>query len=95
MAERQSGLPERLAASAQLFAPATLLAPSVERLSERLHGGLVPAGEDDILELASRVRGQCDSTRAAAGLLNANGSKGATIAELAQADRTGVAGPPG
>jgi len=71
VAERQRGLPESLATSGQLFASAAMLAPSVERLHSRLRGGLVPAYEDEIQMLASRARRQFDSTRLAAGLLNA------------------------
>lgn len=71
MAENLSGLPHRLAASGQLFAPATLLRPSAERLNESLRGGLVPVDDDDITELASRVRSQPNSTRGAAMLLSA------------------------
>lgn len=72
VAERQSGLPERLAASSQLFAPVTLLAPSVELLHARLCGDLVPAGVAEILDLARRVSRQPDPTRVASRLLDAS-----------------------
>ena len=72
VAERQSGLPERLAASSQLFAPVTLLAPSVELLHARLCGDLVPAGVAEILDLARRAGRQPDPTCAASRLLDAS-----------------------
>ena len=72
VAERQSGLPERLAASSQLFAPVTLLAPSVELLHARLCGDLVPAGVAEILDLARRVSRQPEPTRVASRLLDAS-----------------------
>jgi len=72
VAERQSGLPERLAASGQLFAPGALLAPSVELLHARLCGDQVPAGVAGIQDLAGRVRRQPDPTRVASRLLDAS-----------------------
>jgi hypothetical protein len=71
VAERQSGLPESLAASGQLFAPAAMLAPSVGRLHARLYGSLVPAGVAGIMDLAGSVRRQPGPLRVASRLLDA------------------------
>jgi len=72
VAERQNALPERLAVSGQLFAPAAMLSPSVARLHARLHGDLVQAGVGDIKDLAGSVRERFDSARTAARLTDAS-----------------------
>jgi|GEM_PF-2325921 len=72
VAERQSGLPEKLVISSQLFAPGTLLAPSVELLHARLCGELVPANVGGIMDLAGAVRRQRFPSRATSRLLDAS-----------------------
>jgi hypothetical protein len=72
VAERQSGLPDRLAANGQLFAPGALLAPSIELLHARMCGELVPAGAAGILDLAGSARRQPLPTRVASRLLDAS-----------------------
>ena len=72
VAERQNSLPDRLAASGQLFAPAAMLPPSVARLHARLRGKLVQTGVGDITDLAGRVRHPFDSALVAARLLDAS-----------------------
>jgi len=71
VAESQNGLPERLAASCRLFAPATLLAPSVVRLHARLQRVLTQADAGDITDFARSVRRQPGPTSVAARLLDA------------------------
>jgi hypothetical protein len=68
--ERQTALPESLAASGQLFAPAGKLTPSVTRLHARLHGDLVQASAADIKDLAGSVREQLTSARITTRLLD-------------------------
>lgn len=70
VAERQNALPERLAASGQLFAAAGMVSPSVTRLHARLHGGLVQVGEADIKDLAGSGREQLASARLTTRLLD-------------------------
>ena len=71
VAESQNGLPERLAASCRLFAPATLLAPSVVRLHARLQRVLTQADAGDITDFARSLRRQPGPTSVAARLLDA------------------------
>jgi len=65
VADRQLGLPERLADSGLMFAPAALLTPSLQRLHARLHGGLVPAQARDVTDLTNSVRSQTAHNHAA------------------------------
>ena len=71
VAERQGGLPGRLAASGQLFAPATMLAPSVELLHARFRGRLAPTGVGDAADLVGSLSRQPGTTFVAARLLDA------------------------
>ncbi|MHB8187345.1 MAG: hypothetical protein ACYDDU_15000 [Dermatophilaceae bacterium] len=87
--ERQSGLPERLAESGHLFAPAALLAPSVERLHARLRPGLAPIGVGDATDLAGSVSRQPGTASVAARLLDATARvKPPSLAEHTPAARS-------
>jgi hypothetical protein len=92
VAERQRGLPERLAASGQLFAPGAMLAPSVGRLHARLCGGLVPADVAGIIDLAGSVRRQPGPMRVASRLLDAPAAvKPPSLAHATAARSSGLA----
>jgi hypothetical protein len=65
VADRQLGLPERLADSSLMFAPAALLTPSLERLHARLHGRLAPVPARDVTNLTNSMRAQIPPSRAA------------------------------
>src|SRR5665647_662155 len=87
--ERQSGLPERLAASGQLFAPATMLAPSVEQLHARLRPGLTPAAVGDATDLVGSVSRQPGPASVAARLLDATAcAKPPSLSEHTSAARS-------
>ena len=87
--ERQSGLPERLAESGHLFAPAALLAPSVERLHARLRPGLAPTVVGDATDLAGSVSRQPGTASVAARLLDATARvKPPSLAEHTPAARS-------
>ncbi len=65
VADRQLGLPERLANSRLMFAPAALLTPSLERLHARLHGELVLVPARDVTNLTNSRRAEIPANRAA------------------------------
>jgi len=65
VADRQLGLPERLANSSLIFARAALLTPSLERLHARLNGGLAPVQGRDVTNLTNSMRAQIPPSRAA------------------------------
>ncbi len=65
VADRQLGLPDRLADSSLMFAPAALLTPSLERLHARLHAGLVLVPARDVTALTNSMRAQIPPSRAA------------------------------
>jgi hypothetical protein len=88
--ERQSGLPERLAESGQLYAPLAMLAPSVERLHARLRGRLEPTGVGDAADLVGSLSRQPGPASVAARLLDATARvKPPSLAEHTPAARPG------
>ncbi len=58
VAEALAGLPGRLAESGMLFAPARMLAPTLERLRARLRGDLVPAARHDVAQTTTETTAQ-------------------------------------
>ena len=90
VAERQGGLPTKLAESGQLFVPPTLLAPSVERLHARLLRRLAPTGVGDAADLVGSLSRQSGTTFLAARLLDATAcAKPPSLAEHTLAARPG------
>ena len=88
--ERQSGLPERLAASGQLFAPATMLAPSLEQLHARLRGRLAPTVVGDAADLVGSLSRQPGTTFVAARLLDVTAcAKPPSLSQHTSAGRPG------
>jgi hypothetical protein len=88
--ERQSGLPERLAASGQLFAPAAMLAPSVEQLHARLRGRLAPTVAGDAADLVGSLSRQPGTTFVAARLLDVTAcAKAPSLSQHTSAARPG------
>lgn len=87
--EQQRGLPERLAESGHLFAPAAMLAPSIELLHARLRGRLAPTGVGDAADLVGSLSRQPGTTFVAARLLDATAcARSPSLAEHTPAARS-------
>lgn len=63
VAEALVSLPGRLADSGMLFAPARLLAPTLDRLRARLRGDLAPASRQDVALSTTVVTAQRERVR--------------------------------